>query len=123
MENKNDHRFLRLVSAELYRLQRRPMLWFMVAIQAALCALMPMLFYLVFRTSSSDKMSQSMTELIQDRLSFPGVLTSSIVSSLTWGLPLVIVLAASSFGGEFAWGTLRMLLSRGLGRKEYCLTK
>jgi ABC-type transport system involved in multi-copper enzyme maturation permease subunit len=68
-------------------------------------------------------MSQSVSDILHDRLSYPGVLTSAVVSSLTWGLPLVIVLTASSFGGEFAWGTLRMLLSRGLGRKEYSLTK
>jgi ABC-2 type transport system permease protein len=116
-------RFIRIVGAELFRLRRRPMLWIMVAIQVGLCALMPMLFYLIYRTSSADELSASMREIMHDRLSFPGILTSSVVSSLTWGLPLLVVLTASSFGGEFAWGTLRMLLSRGLGRKEYCLTK
>ncbi len=116
-------RFGRLVGAELFRLFRRPMLWIMVAIQVGLCALTPILFYLIYRTSSADELSAGMRDIMHNRLSFPGVLTSSVVSSLTWGLPLLIVLTASSFGGEFAWGTLRMLLSRGLGRKEYCLTK
>jgi ABC-2 type transport system permease protein len=114
-----------MVAAELFRLRKRPMLWIMLAIQTGLCAILPMLFYLVYRTSNSsgDKMSSSMRDLINDRLSFPGTLTSSVVSSLSWGLPLLIVLTASAFGGEFAWGTLRLLLSRGQGRKEYCLTK
>jgi ABC-2 type transport system permease protein len=118
-------RFTRLVGAELFRLRKRPMLWIMLAIQSGLCAILPMLFYLVYRTSNSsgDKMSSSMRDLINERLSFPGTLTSSVLSSLSWGLPLLIVLTASAFGGEFAWGTLRLLLSRGQGRKEYCLTK
>ncbi|MFL5761625.1 MAG: ABC transporter permease [Thermomicrobiales bacterium] len=124
LEKVRRSRSLRLVGAELFRLRRRPMLWIMVAIQTGLCALMPMLFYLIYRTSSSsDKMSPSMRDLVHDRLSFPGTLTSSVASSLVWGLPLLVVLTASSFGGEFAWGTLRMLLSRGVGRREYCLTK
>jgi ABC-2 type transport system permease protein len=117
--------FSRMVGAELFKLRKRPMLWMMLAIQTGFCAILPMLFYLVYRTSNSsgDNMSSSMRDLINERLSFPGTLTSSVLSSLSWGLPLLIVLTASAFGGEFAWGTLRLLLSRGQGRKEYCLTK
>jgi ABC-type transport system involved in multi-copper enzyme maturation permease subunit len=119
------HGFRRLVVAELFKLRHRPMLWVMLAIQAGLCALIPMIMYVVVRTSdkSNGAMSQSMQDLANDRLSFPGTLISTVSSSLSWGLPLLIVLTASAWGGEFAWGTLRLLLSRGTGRSDYCQSK
>jgi ABC-type transport system involved in multi-copper enzyme maturation permease subunit len=101
------------------------MLLIMLAIQTGLCAIIPLIMYLILRSegSSRDEMSQSMQNLANDRLSFPGALISTVSSSLSWGLPLLIVLTASAFGGEFAWGTLRLLISRGEGRREYCLSK
>jgi ABC-2 type transport system permease protein len=122
-----DHRtrMYRLVSAELFKLRRRPMLWIMLAIQAALCAVIPMIIYLIVVVFGSprDTMSSSMQEIANDRLSFPGTLITTVSSSLAWGIPLLIILTASACGGEFAWGTLRLLLSRGEGRGEYCHTK
>jgi ABC-type transport system involved in multi-copper enzyme maturation permease subunit len=101
------------------------MLWVMLAIQASLCAIIPLIIYLIvsMNDSSNDEMSRSMKELTTNRLSFPGTLISTVSSSLSWGLPILIVLTACACGGEFAWGTLRLLLSRGEGRREYCFSK
>ena len=119
------HRFGRLVSAEVFKLRRRPMLWIVLAIQAVLCGTIPMIIYGLVTTSErpNGEMSQSMQDLANDRLSFPGTLISTVSSSLSWGLPLLVVLTASACGGEFAWGTLRLLLSRGEGRADYVRSK
>jgi ABC-2 type transport system permease protein len=118
-------RFGRLVRAELFKLRRRPMLWIMLAIQSGLCAIIPMVIYLVVRSSGSsqEELSGGIQDLADDRLSFPGALISTVSTSLSWGLPLLIVLTACAFGGEYAWGTLRLLVSRGEGRREYCHSK
>jgi len=101
------------------------MLWIMLAIQSALCAIIPMVIYLVVKTSGSsdEEMSRGFQDLADDRLSFPGALISTVSTSLSWGLPLLIVLTACAFGGEYAWGTLRLLISRGEGRQEYIHSK
>jgi ABC-type transport system involved in multi-copper enzyme maturation permease subunit len=101
------------------------MLWIVLLIQTGLCAIIPMVMYLVVRSngSSKEEMSRGIQDLANDRLSFPGTLISTVSTSLSWGLPLLIVLTACAFGGEYAWGTLRLLLSRGEGRREYCHSK
>jgi ABC-type transport system involved in multi-copper enzyme maturation permease subunit len=98
------------------------MLWILLAIQIGVCAIIPLVMYLVVRSEGSNR-DQSIQNLVEDRLSFPGTLLSTVPSSLSWGLPLLIVITASAFGGEFAWGTLRLLVSRGEGRREYCISK
>jgi ABC-2 type transport system permease protein len=121
----NRSRFAALVGVELFKLRRRPMLWIMLGFQVSLCAVIPVIMFLLVRSDSSsrDQLTERMRDLADDRLSFPGTLLSTVSSSLTWGLPLIIVLTACAFGGEFAWGTLRLLVSRGEGRREFCLSK
>ena len=66
----------------------------------------------------------------QDQLSraysdftLPGALTTSMSVANGIGLVLIAVLTASAIGTEYGWGTLRFVLSRGIGRRRYLASK
>ena len=46
----------------------------------------------------------------------PNSVSNAIVIAQTIGIVLIMILAASSMGGEYGWGTLRLALTRGIGR-------
>ena len=55
----------------------------------------------------------------------PASILGSIVLMFMTGLPflLIIILSASMLGSEYGWGTLRMALSRGMGRWQILSAK
>jgi hypothetical protein len=81
----------------------------------------PWLFYLTLGGVGGTPGVDS--QRLLDRLVFPEVLSAAVENALSFGLPFLIVLAAASFGGEFAWGTVRLMLARGEGRTQYVLSK
>ena len=46
----------------------------------------------------------------------PNSVSSAIGFAQTIGIVLIMILAASSMGGEYGWGTLRAALTRGIRR-------
>jgi ABC-type transport system involved in multi-copper enzyme maturation permease subunit len=117
-------RHVRLVGIELSKLRSRRITWTLLLLLAGLSIAMPGLFYLAATLGEPNSKARSqMASDFLDRVSFPGALAGSLGSVLSFGLPFVIVLSAAAFGGEFAWGTLRLLLIRGEGRREFVLSK
>jgi ABC-2 family transporter protein len=118
--------FPRLFRMELFKLRRRPMPVILTAVLAAACFGLPLLLYVVFRIADDESArsvgSDGRQELL-DRVIFPGALTGSVDYALAYGTPLLIVLTAASFGGEFAWGTVRLLLARGESRSDFVRSK
>jgi ABC-type transport system involved in multi-copper enzyme maturation permease subunit len=112
-------RFARL---ELFKLRRRPMTFIMLAILYGLSIGVPALFYVTLSLSGSG-VGDDDGQVLIDRLVFPDVLLASVENTLSFGIPLLIILTAATFGGEFAWGTIRLLLARGESRGEYVLSK
>jgi ABC-type transport system involved in multi-copper enzyme maturation permease subunit len=55
----------------------------------------------------------------------PGSILGSMVLMFMTGLPfiLIMILSASMLGSEYGWGTLRMALSRGMGRWQILSAK
>jgi ABC-type transport system involved in multi-copper enzyme maturation permease subunit len=117
-------RFRRLAGIELTKLRSRRITWMMALIYGGLCTAMPWMFYLVaeFGESGSGTTSAARDDF-RSFASFPGALESSISTVLAFGAPLMMILAAAAFGGEFAWGTLRLMLIRGQGRREFVAAK
>jgi ABC-type transport system involved in multi-copper enzyme maturation permease subunit len=90
------------------------------------CVGRPWLFYLALTWGSGDtaKVPGMTGELnLADQIAFPGALQGTVDAILAYGLPFLILLGASAFGGEYAWGTLRLWLTRGEGRHELVLSK
>jgi ABC-type transport system involved in multi-copper enzyme maturation permease subunit len=124
-ERAEASRFVRLVRLELFKLRRRPMPWVMVGVLAVLTFAIPLLFHVTLRVSSADagSVAGDNQSALLERLVYPGVVRASVENALSFGMPLLIVLSAASFGGEFAWGTVRLHLGRGMGRGEYVAAK
>lgn len=112
----------RLVRLEAFKLRRRPMPWIVLAILGGMAFGTSWLFYLTLGGLGTGSIGVNSRELL-DRLVFPAVLDASVENAVSYGVPLLIVLAAANFGGEFAWGTVRLLLSRGESRRGYVLSK
>ena len=55
----------------------------------------------------------------------PGSIVGSLILMFMTGLPflLIMILSASMLGSEYGWGTLRMVLSRGMGRWQILSAK
>lgn len=126
MRSAPAHQLGRLVRLELFKMRRRPMPRILLAIQVGLTVGLSALIYAVYRFGGADNAStldSAGGDAVLDRMVFPGVMTGAVEFGLTFGLPLVIILAASTIGGEFAWGTVRLILGRGVGRGTYVLAK
>ena len=119
-------RLARLVRFEFFKLRRRPMPLILLAVQLAATFCLPLVIYSVIRFGGSDQAStlddQGSHETLA-RIVFPGIMAAAPTNALGFGLPLVIILTAATFGGESAWGTVRLLLARGVGRSQCVLAK
>ena len=124
MTDNTLHRLRRLIGIELEKLRSRRMTWTLLLIYAVLTAAIPWMFYVAGRYGEADDgASRQSSSAYLERVSFPGAFEGSLGSVLSFGLPLIMILSAAAFGGEFAWGTLRLLLIRGEARREYVITK
>lgn len=101
------------------------MTFIMLAILYGVSLGLPVLFYVTLQVagSGSGGLSDEDKRVLIDRILIPGAYQGSVETALSFGIPLLIVLTAASFGGEFAWGTIRLLLSRGESRGEYVGSK
>ena len=117
--------YRRLIGLELFKLRRRPMPWVLVAVLGAISFGLPILFYVTLRLSTTESggVSDAQRRDLIERTVLPGALTASVENAVSFGAPLLIVLAATAFGGEFAWGTVRLLLARGIGRTRFVVAK
>lgn len=119
-------RFRALIGIELYKLRRRRMttgLWIGFLL---FCVGRPWLFYaaLTWGGGNAGPLPGSTgIGSLADQIAFPGALQGAIDAILAYGLPFLILLTASAFGGEYAWGTLRLWLIRGAGRGEMVVSK
>ena len=113
-----------LIGLEWFKLRKRPMPYVLLVVLAAFLATNELLVYLVVRVvpSSTSMTPEARREFI-DALVFPDALPSVFANVQNLGSIMLIILTAVSFGGEFGWGTVRLLLSRGAGRAEYIVGK
>lgn len=116
----------RLIRLEVFKLQRRPMSGILLAVLVAISVGVPLLFFgtlQIANTGGAGQMQDADRRVLLDRLVFPGVLHGSVENVVSFGVPLLIILTATAFGGEYTWGTIRLLLARGETRGEYVISK
>jgi ABC-type transport system involved in multi-copper enzyme maturation permease subunit len=112
----------RLVGLEGFKLRRRPLPRILLLFLAGITFFVPLLFFLVLGGPEDDPAGIDQGKVVS-RTVFPGVLEASVENAISFGVLMLIVLTAASFGGEFAWGTIRLLLARGEGRGAYAVSK
>jgi ABC-2 type transport system permease protein len=110
---------LRMIGAELFKLRKRPMTWWMLGIMAAITTIVFTVNYqLGHHSGSATTVRQSL-----NRTYLPnGVNTAVSAASSFWGI-LIVVAVAVVMGNEFQYGTLRTQLAMGLRRIPYLLAK
>ena len=94
---------------EWFKLRRRWVPWILLGF---VLVIVQLLFWLV-ATLSDDVSYQSPAENIANGLGF----------SAFFGPFIAVILAAAVLGGEYGWGTLRPVLSKGAGRWQFLTSK
>lgn len=110
-----------LVAMENLKLRKRPMAWVIFALITLLVSAGMVIGYL-----GSRSQSLASGETLEDQLSsflLPSAITNAFAIVAGFGSILVVVLAASSVGSEYGWGTVRVLVGSGVSRVRLLAAK
>ncbi len=105
------------VLVELFKLRKRWMLWVMLV----LLSLFLVLFHFV--SYASFKLGAQRGAGPPDGLILPGSLDNALSAARGLVSLMLVILTASVVAGEYAWGTVRISLTRGVGRPRYLTAK
>ncbi|MDP3064957.1 MAG: ABC transporter permease subunit [Chloroflexota bacterium] len=119
-----------LVLVELFKLRKRWMLWILLGILIAFLALTQFGMYFGYRSVENESRGQvPMSERerglreMRQALTLPRSVEFKFEMTQSVGGILLVILAASVFGAEYAWGTVRSTLIRGVSRANYLIAK
>lgn len=107
---------LRAFAAELLKVRKRPSTWALGLVWLSLILLFGYLIpYLLYRfVPAAPELNPSI--FLTNTL--PQALVANVVGFASLGGPLVLILAASSMGSEYGWGTLKTILTQAPGRVQ-----
>ncbi len=108
-----------MIAAELFKLRKRPMTWWMLGIMAAITTLVFTVSYQIGHHSTNPSTARS---ALDNALLPKGARTAVSAGNALWGTLTVIAIAVV-VGNEFQYGTLRTQLAMGLRRIPYVLSK
>ncbi|MDQ2787589.1 MAG: ABC transporter permease [Chloroflexota bacterium] len=108
-----------MIRAELFKLRKRPMTWWMLGIMAAITTLVFTINYQIGHHSTNPRTARN---ALNNALLPNGVHTAVSAGNALWGT-LTIIAVAVVVGNEFQYGTLRTQLAMGLRRMPYVLSK
>lgn len=111
---------LSLTRWEWFKLRRRRMPWILLFIVTALPQLS--LWGSVSGTFGSET-EQAVRGADGTYLLFPNSAVGGLLVTQVYGIVLLMILAASLFGTEYGWGTLRTVVTRGTGRWPFLTSK
>lgn len=111
-----------LVAVELLKIRKRMMTWILLAILVAFMALYVILSYLSV-TSFSQSLPSDTYNALTKALQFPLAFTLVLAVVQSIGIILVIILAASTVGNEYSWGTVAQIIGRTGRRSDYVGSK
>lgn len=110
--------------SEIFRLVRRWMPRVLVLIVVLIVLAIYTIFWAIVRTQTG-KPNANPTDLAQLRRSiqFGAVGDFGLSFVQTFGTLMIVILAASTIGNEFGWGTIRTILPRTQGRTAFLTAK
>lgn len=108
-----------LLRSELFRLVKRPMPWIMLLIVAIGVLLLYGALWAVLESSASGADARELRDVL--RIGATTELGLSLVTTLA--TILVVIIASSTIGAEYGWGTIRTLLPRASGRLALAAAK
>jgi ABC-2 type transport system permease protein len=110
-----------LLGVELFKIRKRMMTWVLLAVLVVFFALDFSLSYLAV-TSNRITNSADLASL-KNALQFPTAFTFAFSVTQSIGIMLLIILAGSLIGNEYAWGTVNRAISRDGRRSLYMGSK
>jgi ABC-type transport system involved in multi-copper enzyme maturation permease subunit len=122
---------LNLISAEWFKLSRRPLAWVLLVVFLALLLLLLLSEFLVVALHDGVFSQGAQLSLLREEqvvqfrlhLGFPGIFGAVLGHVNGVGGICAIVLAAGAMGSEYNWGTLRTQLARQPNRARYLVAK
>ena len=113
------------VGMEWFKLRKRPLSYAVLLILAAFLATNQLLIYLVVHVAAREEsgVTPEARQVLLNGLVLPEALPTLFANVQNLGSIMLIILATVSFGGEFSWGTVRLLLGRGEGRAQFIVGK
>src|SRR5215213_5915540 len=113
------------VGMEWFKLRKRPMSYAVLLILAAFLATNQLLIYLVVYVAAREEsgVTPEARQTLLNGLLLPEALPTLFANVQNLGSIMLIILTTISFGGEFSWGTVRLLLGRGEGRAQFVVSK
>jgi ABC-2 type transport system permease protein len=119
-----------LFAAEWLKLRKRPLAWALLGVFLGLLALYLGLWGLVVALHEGaigglrlNALRPEQLAEIRRQLAFPGIFGAVLGQLNSIGGILAVILAAGSLGGDYGWGTLRIMLTRAPNRGAYLLAK
>ncbi len=107
-----------LLRMELLKLLKRPMTWILTALLHGAIGFFAVIAFLELRGDSPDARDQ-----ILGNGTLPAILPVTTELLYVLGTIALPILAASSIGSEYNWGTLRPMLATGLPRGRFLAAK
>ncbi|MDQ2787295.1 MAG: ABC transporter permease [Chloroflexota bacterium] len=109
---------LSLLKMELFKLAKRPMTW---ALLLLICGGTGLADLIVMHNLSGATPGVYASTLRD--LTLPGVIPITLATLSIFAAMMAAILAASSIGNEYGWGTLRPMLATGMSRSRFLTAK
>lgn len=103
-----------LIKMELLKLVKRPMTWVLIILLLGGTG-----FGTVVSLLNLGEVTPELRESILQRLTLPGIFPWTAEFIYIFGAIMLAILAASSIGSEYSWGTLRPMLATGVSRARF----
>ena len=118
-------RTLHSVGMEWFKLRKRPISYAVLLVLAAFLVTSQLLIYLVVYVAAREEsgVTPEARQVLLNGLVLPEALPMLFANAQNRGSIMLIILTTVSFGGEFGWGTVRLLLARGEGRAQFIIGK
>jgi len=109
---------LSLLKMELFKLVKRPMTWVLLLLLCGGTGLADLIVLHNLSGAAPDVYTSTLRSL-----TLPGIIPNTLEGLSLFAAMMAAILAASSIGNEYGWGTLRPTLATGMPRSRFLTAK
>ncbi|MDQ2786589.1 MAG: ABC transporter permease subunit [Chloroflexota bacterium] len=109
---------LALLKMELFKLVKRPMTWALLLLLCGGTGLADLIVLHNLSGAAPDAYASTLRSL-----TLPGIIPNTLGGLSIFAARMAAILAASSIGNEYGWGTLRPMLAAGMPRARFLAAK